>query len=41
MSIEKKRYKLFGIVSNRDLGGNELIHWLHKRCGKVKKPIRS
>ena len=37
MSMEKKRYKLFGIVSNRDLGGNELIHWLHKRCGKSEE----
>jgi hypothetical protein len=37
MSMEKKRYKIFGIVSNRDLGGNELIHWLHKRCGKSEE----
>jgi Transposase DDE domain group 1 len=37
MSMEKKRYKLFGIVSNRDLGGNELIDWLHKRCGKSEE----
>ena len=37
MSMEKKRYKLYGIVSNRDLGGTELIHWLHKRCGKSEE----
>jgi hypothetical protein len=37
MSMEKKRYKLFGIVTNRDLEGNELIHWLHKRCGKSEE----
>jgi len=37
MSMEKKRYKLFGIVTNRDLEGNELINWLHKRCGKSEE----
>jgi hypothetical protein len=37
MSMEKKRYKIFGIVTNRDLEGNELIHWLHKRCGKSEE----
>lgn len=37
MSMEKKRYKVFGIVTNRDLEGNELINWLHKRCGKSEE----
>jgi hypothetical protein len=37
MTMEKKRYKIFGIVTNRDLGGNELINWLHKRCGKSEE----
>ena len=37
MSMEKKRYKIFGVVTNRDLEGNELIHWLHKRCGKSEE----
>jgi hypothetical protein len=37
MSMEKKRYKIFGIVTNRDLEGNELINWLHKRCGKSEE----
>jgi len=37
MSMEKQRYKLFGIVTNRDLQGNELINWLHKRCGKSEE----
>jgi hypothetical protein len=37
MSMEKKRYKVFGIVTNRVLEGNELINWLHKRCGKSEE----
>ncbi len=37
MTLEKKRYKIFGMVTNRDLGGNELINWLHKRCGKSEE----
>ncbi len=37
MSMEKKRYKIFGIVTNRDLKGNELINWLYKRCGKSEE----
>ena len=37
LTMGKKRYKLFGVVTNRDLGGNELINWLHKRCGKSEE----
>jgi len=37
MSMERKRYKIFGVVTNRDLQGNELINWLHKRCGKSEE----
>src|SRR5512136_1142519 len=37
MSMERKRYKIFGVVTNRDLEGNELIHWLHQRCGKSEE----
>ena len=37
MSMEKKRYKVFGMVTNRDWEGNELINWLHKRCGKSEE----
>jgi len=37
MNMDKKRYKVFGYVTNRDLGGNELINWLHKRCGKSEE----
>ncbi len=37
MDMERKRYKIFGIVTNRDTEGNELIHWLHQRCGKSEE----
>ncbi len=37
MTMETKRYKIFGIVTNRDTEGNELINWLHKRCGKSEE----
>lgn len=30
---EKGRYKLFGVVTNRDLPGAELIAWHRQRCG--------
>ena len=31
------RYKLFGIVTNRDLAGDALIHWHRERCGKSEE----
>jgi len=34
MSFGEKRYKLFGLVTNRDIPGDELIWWHRKRCGK-------
>ena len=37
MSMEKKRYKVFGVVTNRDVEGNQLINWLHQRCGKSEE----
>ena len=37
MTMEKKRYKIFGIVTNRDIEGSELVDWLHKRCGKSEE----
>ena len=30
---EKIPYKVFGVVTNRDLPGDEVIGWLRKRCG--------
>ena len=37
MTMEKKRYKIFGIVTNRDTEGSELVNWLHGRCGKSEE----
>jgi hypothetical protein len=34
MTFGEKRYKLFGLVTNRDIPGDELIWWYRKRCGK-------
>jgi hypothetical protein len=30
----EQKYKLFGLVTNRDLAGDELIWWSRERCGK-------
>lgn len=32
-----QRYKLFGLVSNRDLPGEALIAWQRARCGKAEE----
>lgn len=37
LNDENQRYKIFGIVSNRDLPGNELIQWHRGRCGASEK----
>src|SRR4030042_136267 len=34
MNWGEKRYKLFGLVTNRDMAGNKLIWWSRERCGK-------
>ena len=34
MTSGEKRYKLFGLVTNRDLPGDKLIWWARERCGK-------
>ncbi len=34
MSFGEKRYKVFGMVSNRDIPGDKLIWWHRARCGK-------
>lgn len=33
----KGRYKLFGVVTNRKLPGEQLIWWLRERCGKSEE----
>lgn len=40
MEIEEKQYKVFGVVTNiqyTDMTGEEVIHWLHERCGKSEE----
>jgi len=37
MTMEKKRYKVFGIVTNRDRDGSEVVDWLHTRSGKSEE----
>jgi hypothetical protein len=38
MSFEAQGvYKVFGIVTNRDLPGEELIRWYRERCGKSEE----
>ena len=34
MTFGEERYKLFGLVTNRDLPGEKLIRWYWERCGK-------
>ena len=31
---DKVTYKLFAVITNRDMDGSELIQWHRKRCGK-------
>jgi hypothetical protein len=33
----KGRFKLFGVVTNRKLPGDQLIWWLRERCGKSEE----
>ena len=35
--IKERRYKVFGIVTNMDWAGEELIPWLYQRCGKSEE----
>ncbi len=38
MQIDTKKYKVFGIVTNiKKMNGEDLIHWLHERCGKSEE----
>lgn len=37
VSMGEKKYKLFGIVTNREMDGEELIHWHRERCGKSEE----
>jgi hypothetical protein len=35
--LDRKKYKVFGIVTNMDWDGEELIPWLYKRCGESEE----
>jgi len=37
MVKERVRYKVFGIVTNMDWDGQELIEWHYKRCGRSEQ----
>jgi len=37
MPMKESKYKVFGIVTNMDWDGNELIRWLYQRCGKSEE----
>lgn len=37
MRMREQRYKVFGIVTNMDWAGEELIEWLYERCGKSEE----
>jgi hypothetical protein len=37
MKIDTQNYKIFGIVTNRDLDGSEIVNWLYERCGKSEE----
>ena len=37
LDIGEVRYKLFGVVTNRNLPGDEVIRWYRGRCGKCEE----
>jgi hypothetical protein len=37
MKMSARKYKLFGLVTNMDWDGQELIPWHYKRCGKSEE----
>jgi len=37
MPMQESKYKVFGIVTNMDWDGNELIRWSYGRCGKSEE----
>lgn len=37
MEIGCQRYKIFGLVTNMDCAGEDLIHWQRARCGKSEE----
>ena len=37
MKMTKGHYKIFGMVTNMDMEGGEVINWQHQRCGKSEE----
>ena len=37
MVMGPRKHKVFGVVTNMDWDGEDLIHWYHKRCGKSEQ----
>ena len=37
MEMKKGHYKIFGVVTNMDMDGGDLINWQHQRCGKSEE----
>ena len=37
LNIGEVRYKLTGVVTNRDLSGDDVIRWYRARCGKAEE----
>jgi hypothetical protein len=37
MPMKESKYKVFGIVTNMDWHGDELIRWFYERCGKSEE----
>ncbi len=37
ITVKSTQYKLFGMVTNMDWKGDNLIHWQHERCGKSEE----
>jgi hypothetical protein len=32
-----EKYKIYGMITNRDIDGNELVQWYRERCGKSEE----
>jgi hypothetical protein len=41
LSTADRSYKIFGIVTNRDAAGSDVINWLYKRCGESEEAHRA
>jgi hypothetical protein len=41
LTTKNHKYKIFGIVTNKDTGGSEVINWLYKRCGASEEAHRA